>query len=62
MARTPDRNTDKALEYMDENYPGPHSFATIGAFCGCSSDLIEEIYKSAMRKLRVKIEKKDLDG
>ena len=60
MAKTPDKNIDIALEYMEKHHPGPHTFHDIGKFCGCNPQAIEKTYYSAMRKVRQQITKEEL--
>ena len=65
--RPPNKDIDKALAYMMDNHPGPHSFYKMGEYCGCTRENITNIYNKAMAKLvdglRDAIdEMEDLDG
>ena len=47
-----DPDVDKALEYMEKHYPGPHTVQEIADFTGMSHNGITFILDGALKKIR----------
>ncbi len=50
-----DPDVDKALEYMEKHYPGPHDLKKIADFCGISHQSLRRTYDSALKKVRARL-------
>jgi AraC-like DNA-binding protein len=49
--RPPDKNIDKALEYLCERIDSPMSCEEIANICGCDPAVIKRVFYSGMSKL-----------